>query len=111
MAFAWNHLNLDRDARGRGPAACLAGVVEQHLVAASLDQHRRQTLEAGEEWRDPSIARIEIARVAAQARGDSATAKRAREIQRRVRGSRQRPGNGFIDRLSEWDAVVWTAAH
>lgn len=59
------------------------------------------------EW---SIGAVEIARVAALDRGDEATAARAAEIQRRVRAGRQRPRDGFVDRLTEWDAVVWEPA-
>jgi len=56
------------------------------------------------EW---AIGAVEIARVAAHSRGDEATEQRAEQIQRRVHDGRQRPGNGFIDRLSEWGAVAW----
>lgn len=56
------------------------------------------------EW---SIGAVEIARVAALARGDQALAERATAIQQRVRATRQPPKDGFVDRLSEWDAVAW----
>lgn len=53
------------------------------------------------------IGAVEIARVAALARGDAALAARAAEIQMRVRAARKKPADGGPDRLSEWDAVVW----
>jgi hypothetical protein len=56
------------------------------------------------EW---SVGALEIARVAAKAHGYDAVAERAAAIQARVRASRQRPGDGGIDRLTEWDAVRW----
>ena len=59
------------------------------------------------EW---AIGAVEIARVAAVARGDTALVRRCEEIQRRVRATRTRPSDGGIDRLSEWDAVRWDAA-
>jgi hypothetical protein len=59
------------------------------------------------EW---ALGACEIARVAATARGDTALAERAAEIQRRVRAGRTAPKDGFYDRLSEWDAVRWEAA-
>ncbi len=59
------------------------------------------------EW---ALGAVEIARMAAIARGDDATAARAALIQSRVRSTRQRPSDGWIDRMSEWDAVRWEAA-
>ena len=59
------------------------------------------------EW---AIGAVEIARIAAKARGDAALAQRAEEILQRVRQGRQRPGDGWIDRLSEWEAVTWEPA-
>ena len=59
------------------------------------------------EW---AIGAVEIARVAALARGDAALAERATAIQQRVRATRRAPSDGYIDRLSEWDAVRWKAA-
>ena len=53
---------------------------------------------------------MEIARVAALARGDAALAERAAAIQQRVRATRRAPSDGYIDRLSEWDAVRWEPA-
>jgi hypothetical protein len=90
------------------------------IVATALRWQDGAPLEAQQE-RDPAYAlwsygtgfnewalgAVEIARVAAAARGDTATAQRATEIQRRVRATRQRPADGAIDRMSEWDAVHW----
>ena len=59
------------------------------------------------EW---AIGGVAIAQVAATSRSDEALAQRAAEILRRVRATRQRPKDGWIDRLSEWDAVRWEAA-
>lgn len=59
------------------------------------------------EW---AIGGVAIAQVAATNRSDEALAQRAAEILRRVRATRQRPKDGWIDRLSEWDAVRWEAA-
>ncbi len=59
------------------------------------------------EW---AIGAVEIARTAARQRGDAETESRAEQIQARVRAARSRPGNGDIDRLSEWDCVVWEPA-
>ncbi|MGE3174700.1 MAG: hypothetical protein AB7O97_18855 [Planctomycetota bacterium] len=59
------------------------------------------------EW---ALGAVEIARIAAIARGDAALRERAETIQRRVRQGRQRPDDGWIDRLSEWDAVRWEPA-
>ncbi|MBL9079974.1 MAG: hypothetical protein JNL08_20955 [Planctomycetes bacterium] len=61
------------------------------------------------EW---SVAACEIARVAALARGDTALAERAAQIQHRLRSRRRPPPAGpwdfgGIDRLTEWDAVRW----
>jgi hypothetical protein len=66
----------------------------------------------GTAFSDWSVAACEIAAVGAARDGDAARAERARTIQRRVRGTRQKPGMGSpdfggIDRLSEWDAVRW----
>ncbi|MEC7582781.1 MAG: hypothetical protein VYE77_00555 [Planctomycetota bacterium] len=52
---------------------------------------------------------VEIARVAAQSRGDTVIEERAKEIQRRVGNRQRRPRDGYIDRLSEWNAVHWPA--
>ncbi|MEQ1634103.1 MAG: hypothetical protein ABL997_17120, partial [Planctomycetota bacterium] len=60
------------------------------------------------EW---AIGAVEIARVAAMARGDTALVQRCEEIQRRVRATRTKPSDGGIDRLSEWDAVRWESPH
>ncbi len=62
------------------------------------------------EWALPAV---EIARVAAMAKGDRVIVERATEIQRRLRAGRRRPGMGApefggMDRLGEWDAVRWT---
>lgn len=62
------------------------------------------------EWALPAV---EIARIAAIANGDRELAKRAAEIQRRVRSGRRAPPMrspewGGMDRLGEWDAVKWT---
>ncbi|MEO6596826.1 MAG: hypothetical protein ABIP94_18935 [Planctomycetota bacterium] len=61
------------------------------------------------EW---SIGALEIARVAALARGDQALAERAATIQARMRSGRRPPPQdssqfGGIDRMAEWDAVRW----
>jgi hypothetical protein len=56
------------------------------------------------EW---AFGAVEIARVAALARGDTALRQRAETVQRRLREARQIPADGWIDRLSEWDAVHW----
>jgi hypothetical protein len=62
------------------------------------------------EW---SIGAVEIARVAATRDGDEPVRRKAEEIQRRIRATRRRPPARYphmagIDRLGEWDAVVWT---
>ena len=59
-----------------------------------------------------AVPACEIARVAAEARGDKAVAERAAQIQSRVRAGRRppppgTPAFGGIDRLAEWDAVRW----
>jgi hypothetical protein len=56
------------------------------------------------EW---AFAAVEIARGAAARDGDAALQQRCEEIQRRVRGSRRPPPDGGLDRLAEWDVVVW----
>ncbi|MBX3462978.1 MAG: hypothetical protein KF830_07395 [Planctomycetes bacterium] len=63
------------------------------------------------EW---AIGAVEIARVAALARGDATLAARAAAIQDAVRRGRRQPPPGApdfggIDRLTEWDAVRWEA--
>lgn len=52
-----------------------------------------------------SLGAVEIARVVATARGDTALAERAAAIQQRVWSERQRPAEGLYDRLTEWAAV------
>ncbi len=59
---------------------------------------------AFDQW---SIGAVTIASAAAERRGDEALRGRADEILRRVRAGRQRPDDGFMDRLTEWDAVRW----
>ena len=61
-----------------------------------------------------AMGAVEIARVAALARGDDELAERAALIQRRIRAGRQQPRmeaprHGGLDSLSEWDAVRWPA--
>lgn len=56
------------------------------------------------EW---SIGAVAIASAAAAARGDHDLQQRAETILQRIRGGRERPKDGFYDRLTEWDAVRW----
>jgi hypothetical protein len=58
------------------------------------------------EW---AIGAVEIARVAALARGEQSVAERAATIQARIRATQKAPSDGYIDRLSEWDTVRWAA--
>jgi hypothetical protein len=59
------------------------------------------------EW---AFGAVEIARVAATARGDEALAAKCAEIQRRMRAGRRPPREGGPDRFGEWDAVQWQPA-
>jgi hypothetical protein len=59
------------------------------------------------EW---AFGAVEIARVAATARGDEAVAQKCAEIQRRMRAGRRPPREGGPDRFGEWDAVQWQPA-
>ena len=65
---------------------------------------QRSTNTAFSDWAFPAV---EIARVAADRDGDTALRDKCAEIQRRMRGGRQAPRDGGMDRFGEWDAVVW----
>ena len=61
------------------------------------------------EW---SVAAVEIARVVAVRDGDKELADKAVAIQKHMRARRRRPEGSYpylggMDRLTEWDAVVW----
>lgn len=56
------------------------------------------------EW---ALGAVELARAVAVRDGDEAMRQRAEGIQRRVRAGQRRPGDGLLDRLSEWDALRW----
>ena len=63
------------------------------------------------EW---SVAAVEIARVAAARDGDEQLERKAVAIQQHMRKRRRRPEGSYpylggVDRLTEWDAVVWDA--
>ncbi len=91
---------------------CIGGIVLRWLDGAPLSEAQQRDPEyacwaygtAFTEW---SIGAVEIARVVAARRGDAALRERCEQIQRRVRATRQMPEDGWIDRLSEWDAVRW----
>jgi hypothetical protein len=59
------------------------------------------------EW---AFGAVEIARVAATARGEQVLAQKCAEIQRRMRQDRRPPREGGPDRFGEWDAVQWQPA-
>ncbi|MFM1873691.1 MAG: hypothetical protein RL398_3113 [Planctomycetota bacterium] len=100
-------------------------VDERCMVALAMRWHDGEPIPAaafgdrGEvQWPDSSgfaewaLPAVEIARVAAEAAGDTALAARAEEIQRRVRSNRRQPPFrapefGGYDRQAEWDAVRW----
>lgn len=65
------------------------------------------------EW---SVAAVEIARVVAARDGLDGLRQKCEEIQRRMRAARRPPERrwpylGGVDRLTEWDAVVWEPEH
>ncbi len=82
------------------------------LAPSSYDDPKAALWSHGTAFSEWALPACEIARTAALAAGDAATAARAAEIQRRVRATRRRPPDGppehgGIDRLTEWDAVRW----
>ena len=80
------------------------------LTAAELsDPEAAQWSHAFNPW---AIGAVEIARVAALAADDHALAERAERILQHVRSNRRPPSHnppelGGLDRLTEWDAIVW----
>ena len=79
---------------------------EPHTPAQLADP-MYATWSYGTDFDQWALGAVEIARVAAVARGDVPLRERAEEVQRRVRAGRQMPEDGWIDRMSEWDAVRW----
>lgn len=78
------------------------------LPAAALDDATQVQWSRGTAFSEWSVGAVEIARVAALARGDAALAARAAAIQQRLRQARRPPPDGGIDRFGEWDAVAWS---
>jgi hypothetical protein len=79
------------------------------LSAAELRDPTAALWSYGTAYSEWSLGAVEIARAAAEARGDKPLRELAAQIQARVRGGRKPAKDGFYDRLPEWDAVRWEA--
>jgi len=91
---------------------CICAMVERWCDGEPLTEQQQQdptcvTWAYGTAFSEWAFGAVEIARVAAIARGDAALRGRAETVQRRMREGRQIPADSWIDRLSEWDAVHW----
>jgi hypothetical protein len=76
------------------------------LSAAQLADAGNVLWSHGTAFTEWSIGACTLAEQAAKARGEQATAARAAAIAAHLRAGRKRPSDGFVDRLTEWDAVV-----